>query len=902
MSPYTRLLLPLSKRRAVPNLLPVLLVLGSILLVYLTLIGAIQRPYAMRLVPTESAFNHVGIGWNVGERATDGTAFRWSTGTATMQFRAAQRTLPANHPLILTMIIAARPPDAPVTTVTLLANGHVVDAWPSNVRHPVSLDVAPALRGQDDLTLALRTTPYSPARDTRNLGMPLLGEVRLAPAPGFALPSPTAVANVLGLVLCAALVPGRRVHRRWRFVVSGITLGGIAVGIVLARTPFWRVALPLVCGLAVAVATIWAPVWWAWMTDSLRTVQRRTRRTDRGVLAIGAVLTVVGQTLIALHRGMNVGTALLLPGLLLLLVPLLQAPFLQSHRLPGAGASATESLSIPQGLPDVQRRVLRPVAVTRTIPWSVIVLVGIAALAVALRVALITEMPASLFRDEGRHALRAVRILDDASYRPVYEPDIALPALFLYPLALTFKIFGVSLQTLRLFMATCGVLSVVLLYLLGQRLFGVRIGLIAAYLFAVSFWALRMQRVGLIPSFSAMLVLLALVLFARAAATRRYRDWALAGLAAAGCVNAYHSSPFVLVLLASVAAIWFVRGPQQFVREWLPRFALFAAVFLIGAAPLINYIVHHRAEYFTRPEQTAVFSEMNLRRLGQDPLAALTANVLPNLGMYTVRGDHEPKHDLPFAPQLDAVTAVCFLVGLAVALSGRPTANDRLGGRFVVGWLGAMLIPSLLAIDAPNTLRAFDTLPPVLLLAAIGLNALWVFLATPRSSAETLERHQLAPTRRPIIPALTWRLPLILVLATIPVLNAGTYFGLMRTDPRETLRFDEYFASQSGKQMVADAPAMPGMTYYIPRAMLDRDVFPFFARAAGGGFIVQTLETANPSALPAHFAIVLPNGIDDLPPDRVVAALRWPAQLQRIEGVSPAGANNVPAFIEYRIV
>ena len=58
-------------------------------------------------------------------------------------------------------------------------------------------------------------------------------------------------------------------------------------------------------------------------------------------------------------------------------------------------------------------------------------LIGIAALAVALRLTLLTEMPASLFKDEGRHALKAIRILDDSTYRPVYEPEIALPAMMI---------------------------------------------------------------------------------------------------------------------------------------------------------------------------------------------------------------------------------------------------------------------------------------------------------------------------------------------------------------------------------------------------------------------------------------------------------------------------------------
>ena len=447
-------------------------------------------------------------------------------------------------------------------------------------------------------------------------------------------------------------------------------------------------------------------------------------------------------------------------------------------------------------------------------------------MAVALRLTLLTEMPASLFKDEARHALKAARILDDPTYRPVYEPEIALPALFLYPLALAFKLFGVSLLTLRLFMATVGVVDVLLFFALSRRLFGTRVALIAAYLFAVSFWALRMQRVALAPCFSTGLVLLGLFLFVRAMQLRRWRDWALAGIGAAGTVYCYHSGPFTLVLIALVALVLLVRGPRHFLRYWLPRFAVLAVVFLLLAAPLLRYIATHFDQYTARPGQTAIFAEENLRRLGQDRLAALEANIEPNLGMYTVRGDREGKHNLPYAPHLDAIVAVLFLTGLALALSGRlhgpPHGARRFGEWLTLGYLAMMLMPSLLAIDAPNTLRAFDTLPPALLLAALAADAIWTASSAPNPSpvngrGEIGRLIVQTPFSRMAGEALG--APYVgAILLAILALNAGTYFGLMRNDGKETLRFDTYFATQAGKRMVAESAAHPGMAFLVPRA------------------------------------------------------------------------------------
>lgn len=880
-------------RIAQPALLVAVLLIG--------VVAAMQRPRALALAPESAAFAYAATGWNEAERAADGAAFRWTSDEATLTFRAARRVLPANRVVTLTMAFAPRPAGSPVRTVTLLVNGRVVDAWPSDIAHPVAVDVSAFLRQADALDVMIRTEPFSPRGDPRALGILLLGDARLTAARGFALPAPDAVASAVLLAALAALAVGRRAQRRRRLIAAGATGVVVVLGVLLARVTFWRLALPLELLLAAVVAARWAREWWAALAWPVRAVQNRLRLDARALTVGGIVTAIAGQAVIALHRGTPLGVPLLVIGLVTALVAA-PNPYLPPYPASPQGKGSRNDTSADadgRSLPHVPlpQRTLRTREGVRgrgPLRWQILALVGIAAVAVGLRLALVTEMPASLFRDEARHALKALRILDDPAYRPVYEPEIALPALFLYPLALWFKVFGVSVLTLRAFMAAAGVADVLLLFLVGRRLFGARVGLIAAFLFAASFWALRMQRVALAPAFSTGLVLLALWLFVRAVQTRRWRDWALAGAGAAGTVYGYHSGPFALVLMAGVAVAFLVQSPSRFARLWLPRMALFAGVFLVLAAPLVRYVATHWEQYTARPAQTAIFSEANLRRLGQDRLAALEANILPNLGMYTVRGDREPKHNLPDAPHLDATMAALFLLGLALALSGwfarAPDGAPPFGRQFVLGYLGAMLLPAMLAIDAPNTLRAFDTLPPALLLAALGMEAVWV-----RLSVGAVGEPRAAGTR-------LGTLLVALLCLVILTLNGGTYFWRMRADGRETLRFDTYFASQAGKRIAAESLAAGETvtTYYVPRAAMDRDVFPFFARVAAGAAVVRPLEEVDPAALPARYAILLPNGAGDPPPDTVIAALPWARDLARLPGDSPAGAGGVPAFMEYR--
>ncbi|MDQ6602844.1 MAG: glycosyltransferase family 39 protein [Chloroflexota bacterium] len=870
------------------------------------LVAGMQRAEAMAIASASVAFDHASTDWNAGERAADGTAFRWTGEESTLTFRAARRVLPTNKPLTLTMRFAARPPGAPAATVTLLANGQTLDTWPASVEHPVAVDVAALLRRHDELHVTIRVDKtYAPPRDGRQLGVQLVGDARLAARPGgISLPAPDAALSVLLLVLLAWFAAGRRAAVRWRLLAAGAMACAAIVGALLARVPFWRIAMPLELALSLLVIALWVQEWWVALTWPLRAVQHRTRLDDRAVIVGGAILALVGQTIVAQHPWGFLGAVVLVIGLVAMLAGMVPHPPAPSpSRWRGGAVGAHSRAPSPPALsPHAAQRA--PAVLSPTL--KIAALIGIAALAVALRLTLLTEMPASLFKDEGRHALKAIRILDDSTYRPVYEPEIALPALFLYPMALAFKLFGVSLLTLRLFMAMMGVVDVLLFFLLSRRLFGTRVALIAAYLFAVSFWALRMQRVALAPCFSTGLVLLGLFLFVRAMQMRRWRDWALAGVGAAGTVYCYHSGPFTLVLIALVALALLVRSPRRFFHYWLARFAVLAVVFLLLAAPLIGYVARHFDQYAARPRQTAILSEVNLRRLGQDRFAALEANIAPNLGMYTVRGDREGKHNLPQAPHLDAIVAVLFLAGVALALAGRlhdpPSSMRRFGEWLALGYLAVMLIPSLLAIDAPNTLRAFDTLPPALLIAALAMDAVWGRAArtpdpSPASGGGELD-------------CLTVRTPLSrmagegsgvgVVLLAILALNAGTYFGLMRHDGKETLRFDTYFASQAGKRMVAEADVRPGTTFLVPRATIDRDVFPFFARVMGGTGSLVSLDGIAPASLPIRYVILLPNGTGDPPPDGVIAALPWAKGLERVPGTSPAGAGGVPAFIEYR--
>jgi hypothetical protein len=86
------------------------------------------------------------------------------------------------------------------------------------------------------------------------------------------------------------------------------------------------------------------------------------------------------------------------------------------------------------------------------------VLLGLCFLiALGLRLYQLDQVPFGLWRDEARHGLLALRILNDATFRPVYVPGEAdLPALLFYLQTLPIRVLGPTTFAVRLIPALAG--------------------------------------------------------------------------------------------------------------------------------------------------------------------------------------------------------------------------------------------------------------------------------------------------------------------------------------------------------------------------------------------------------------------------------------------------------------
>ena len=122
--------------------------------------------------------------------------------------------------------------------------------------------------------------------------------------------------------------------------------------------------------------------------------------------------------------------------------------------------------------------------------------VAILLVALALRIAVIDQIPPGLSHDEAYNGVTAIQVLE-GQHRIFFEINKGIEPLIIYLEALAFYLFGIGPVQLRLINIFCGILTVALVYPLATRLFNRRVALLVMAGLAISFWAVFVSRLAL---------------------------------------------------------------------------------------------------------------------------------------------------------------------------------------------------------------------------------------------------------------------------------------------------------------------------------------------------------------------------------------------------------------------
>jgi hypothetical protein len=345
----------------------------------------------------------------------------------------------------------------------------------------------------------------------------------------------------------------------------------------------------------------------------------------------------------------------------------------------------------------------------------------------------IGEIPSGPWVDELGAAANAVNLAGRLPFTPfattpMFEigPSwVHTPNLYLYFCYAVLWLSGFSPLGLKLISVLPGIAAPPALYLLGRRFLAREPALLGAGLLAVSHWQVTAGRWG----WDEVLVT-ALTVAAFAALLAGVQDGRPSPIFLAGAVTGLAQYAYVAARLTALAAVVFLalRALETRTRRELRDLGLFAAGLLQAVLPIAVYWVAHPATFAVREREISIIPQLLSGELG--PLAE---NLRAYGLMFLVRGDANPRQNLPGLPMLDPVAGILFVVGLAVALAAWRRAESQL----TLIWLSVGLLGGILShpVSAPNSYRVGLVAPACALLAGMAWQAVLTLVRKHRPGA-----------------------------------------------------------------------------------------------------------------------------------------------------------------------
>jgi 4-amino-4-deoxy-L-arabinose transferase-like glycosyltransferase/streptogramin lyase len=398
-------------------------------------------------------------------------------------------------------------------------------------------------------------------------------------------------------------------------------------------------------------------------------------------------------------------------------------------------------------------------------PWSWIeigLFLAIFGVAVFMRVYRLDQVPFGTWYDEADIGLNALKILNTPGFLPVFADSTRLPAHFVYLIALSFQIFGTSTLAIRVVSFGFGLATVAAAYFVGRELFNRRIGLVLAFLLAVSRWDINWSRIGMhgisVPFFE----LLTMGFILRALRRQRLLDYAIAGITLGFGLCFYFSIRFFpIIIVLFLLVLWLSR--HDLVKSSWQGFLIFIIGAFIAVMPVIQFAVMQPDTFWSRMRDISIFNG----KTSQEAVNSIVNTTVDHLLMFNYMGDRNGRHNLSGEPMLDPISGCLMVLGLALSV----WRIRRPGSFLLLAWLLLMLVPAIFSLDfeAPQSYRAIGSLPAAYLLAVVPIHALWQEWDKLSSVPVALFSR-----RRTII----FGLPLILILGILGYYNYHIYFDL----------------------------------------------------------------------------------------------------------------------------
>ena len=284
---------------------------------------------------------------------------------------------------------------------------------------------------------------------------------------------------------------------------------------------------------------------------------------------------------------------------------------------------------------------------------------------------------------------------------------------------------GLSFLSLKLGTAILGFLTLPFIYLLGKEIGGPRVGFFAFLLAGIGYWPNVISRVGLRFPLYPLFVAPTLFFLLRGLRTRNRNDFLLSGLFLGIGLHGYSPMRIVPFVVAAAFVLYWLHSQSNGARKELPIWlVMLALVAMFVFIPLLRY-------WFENPES---FGFRAFTRLGgvEQPLPGpayqiFFSNVWNALRMFNYDDGEIWVHSVTHRPALDAISAILFLLGVALILV-RYIRNRHWLDLFLPVSVPILLMPSILSLafpgENPALNRAGGAYIPAFVIGAMALDGL----------------------------------------------------------------------------------------------------------------------------------------------------------------------------------
>ncbi len=398
--------------------------------------------------------------------------------------------------------------------------------------------------------------------------------------------------------------------------------------------------------------------------------------------------------------------------------------------------------------------------------WEILSFFLILVSAAFVRNIRLEQIPFGFWYDEATNGLNAIKILNEPGFLPILFGDANLPAHFNYLIALSLRIFGISIFSVRFVSALFGVATVAAGFFTGNELFNRRIGLFLAFFLAFSRWDINWSRIGMhgvaVPFFE----LLTVGLVFKALRTQKLILYTFAGLALGFGFLFYFPLRFFPILIVLILIFIFQKQRDFFRQNWVALVLLIVAA-LIAVLPFFEYSVSHPGEFFSRMQNTSIFSQNS----GEQSWQAVVETTKEHLLMFNYQGDKNGRHNLSGIPMLDPISASLMVLGFAICIKHFWKTKYFL----IISWFILMLLPGIFSLnfESPQSYRSIGSLPAAYFLAVVPLYYLTELWQDSNSSLKNL----------------FYRIFMFAFIGSVIISNLSVYFNYQQNSTSSWLEF-----------------------------------------------------------------------------------------------------------------